>query len=151
MTSFRLPVRVYIEDTDAGGIVYYVNYLKFMERARSEWLRQHGFTQRSLLEAGIQLVVHRLECRYAKPARLDDCLDVEAAILDHGRCRLRFVQVVRREGKPLCEARVDIACLDADTMKPRSWPTALAAVLADPLASAQQLQDAQPQARRGYP
>ncbi|WP_372609545.1 YbgC/FadM family acyl-CoA thioesterase [Halomonas sp.] len=111
MTGFHLPVRVYIEDTDAGGIVYYVNYLKFMERARSEWLRQHGFTQRSLFEAGIQLVVHRLECRYAKPARLDDCLDV-------------------------------------DTLKPRSWPMALAAVLADPLASAQ-LQDAQPQARRG--
>jgi 4-hydroxybenzoyl-CoA thioesterase len=129
VSEFRLPVRVYIEDTDAGGIVYYVNYLKYMERARSEWLRHHGITQRELFEAGIQLVVHRLECRYAKPARLDDGLEVSAAIQSRGRCRLSFAQTVTRCGEPLCEARVDIACLDATRLKPTPWPPALAAVL----------------------
>ncbi|MGR2736964.1 tol-pal system-associated acyl-CoA thioesterase [Billgrantia sp. Q4P2] len=129
MSEFRLPLRVYIEDTDAGGIVYYVNYLKFMERARSEWLRHHGFTQRELLEAGIQLVVHRLDCRYAKPARLDDDLSVSAVVESSGRCRLRFAQSVQRGGEPLCEARVDIACVDAARLKPTPWPPALAAVL----------------------
>ncbi|NIC04015.1 tol-pal system-associated acyl-CoA thioesterase [Billgrantia bachuensis] len=129
MSEFRLPLRVYIEDTDAGGIVYYVNYLKFMERARSEWLRHHGLTQRELLDAGIQLVVHRLDCRYAKPARLDDDLSVTAAVESSGRCRLRFAQSVMRSGEPLCEARVDIACVDAQRLKPIPWPPALAAVL----------------------
>lgn len=129
MSEFRLPLRVYIEDTDAGGIVYYVNYLKYMERARSEWLRQHGFTQRELLDVGVQLVVHRLECRYAKPAQLDDELCVTAVVESSGRCRLRFTQSVQRSGEPLCEARVDIACLDAARLKPRPWPPALAAVL----------------------
>lgn len=142
MSDFRLPVRVYIEDTDAGGIVYYVNYLKYMERARSEWLRAQGFTQRELFEAGIQLVVHRLECRYAKPARLDDGLEVGAEVLSHGRCRLQFGQVVTRRGEPLCEARVDIACIDADRLKPTPWPPALAAALSRQPSA--QTQDVQP-------
>ncbi|WP_187774621.1 tol-pal system-associated acyl-CoA thioesterase [Billgrantia pellis] len=129
MSEFRLPIRVYIEDTDAGGIVYYVNYFKYMERARSEWLRHHGMTQRELLDAGIQLVVHRLECRYAKPARLDDELSVSAVVASHGRCRMRFAQAVWRGGEPLCEARVDIACLDAARLRPTSWPQAIASVL----------------------
>ncbi|WP_290795956.1 tol-pal system-associated acyl-CoA thioesterase [Halomonas sp.] len=134
MNEFRMPVRVYIEDTDAGGIVYYVNYLKYMERARSEWLRTLGITQRELLEAGIQLVVHRLECRYAKPARLDDSLEVSADVLSLGRVRLQFSQVVSRCGEPLCEARVDIACIDATRLKPVSWPPALAERLSQPSA-----------------
>ncbi|RCV86052.1 tol-pal system-associated acyl-CoA thioesterase [Billgrantia montanilacus] len=129
MSEFRLPVRVYIEDTDAGGIVYYVNYLKYMERARSEWLRHHGFTQSDLLETGIQLVVHRLECRYAKPALLDDALEATAVIHSPGRCRASFLQTVTRSGEPLCEARVDIACLDAARLKPTPWPSAIAAAL----------------------
>ncbi|GKW50132.1 tol-pal system-associated acyl-CoA thioesterase [Halomonas sp. NCCP-2165] len=127
--EFRLPVRVYIEDTDAGGIVYYVNYLKFMERARSEWLRRLGHTQRELLAEGVQLVVHRLECRYARPARLDDDLVVSAAVAERGASRATFVQRVSRAGEPLCEASVDIACLDAQTLRPRRWPAALAAAL----------------------
>lgn len=127
--TFRLPVRVYIEDTDAGGIVYYVNYLKFMERARSEWLRHHGFTQGELLATGTQLVVHRLECRYARPARLDDALEVSVELLSRGRARLQFGQIVSRNGEPLCEAKVDIACIDAERMRPVPWPPALAAVL----------------------
>ncbi|WP_299315171.1 tol-pal system-associated acyl-CoA thioesterase [uncultured Halomonas sp.] len=137
MSAYRLPVRVYIEDTDAGGIVYYVNYLKYMERARSEWLRAQGVTQRELFAAGIQLVVHKLECRYAKPARLDDALEVSAEIRSHGRVRLQFAQVVSRRGEPLCEARVDIACIDATRLKPVPWPPALAAALAQPSAQPQ--------------
>ncbi|EPC04379.1 hypothetical protein L861_03395 [Litchfieldella anticariensis FP35 = DSM 16096] len=127
--GFQWPVTVYIEDTDAGGIVYYVNYLKYMERARSEWLRRCGFTQRELLEIGIQLVVHRLECRYAKPARLDDALLVSADIEDFSSCRLSFRQEVTCCGEPLCDARVDIACVDAVRLRPIRWPTALAAAI----------------------
>ncbi|MDN3520894.1 tol-pal system-associated acyl-CoA thioesterase [Halomonas ramblicola] len=137
MSEFRLPVRVYIEDTDAGGIVYYVNYLKYMERARSEWLRAQGITQRELFEDGIQLVVHRLECRYAKPARLDDALEVSVAVLSHGRARLSFGQVVSHRGEPLCEARVDIACIDAERLRPKPWPSALADLLAQSIAQPQ--------------
>lgn len=127
--EFRWPVTVYIEDTDAGGIVYYVNYLKYMERARSEWLRQYGFTQRELLDEGVQLVVHHLECRYAKPARLDDSLLVSADIETFASCRMRFRQEVTCRGEPLCEARIDIACLDALRLKPIRWPSALAAAI----------------------
>lgn len=128
-TPFSIPVRVYIEDTDAGGIVFYVNYLKYMERARSEWLRQFGLNQQSLLESGIQLVVHRLECRYAKPAKLDDQLQVSAEIIERTACRLSFRQQVTAGGKPLCEARVDVACVDATRLRPVRWPSALATVL----------------------
>lgn len=129
MTTFEIPVRVYIEDTDAGGIVYYVNYLKYMERARSEWLRAGGLSQRGLLDDGIQLVVHRLECRYAKPARLDDRLRVTAEVVERTSCRLRFRQQVLAGGEPLCDADVDIACIDATRLRPTRWPAALAAVL----------------------
>ncbi len=134
MSGFTIPVRVYIEDTDAGGIVYYVNYLKFMERARSEWLRASGLDQRALLEAGIQLVVHRLDCRYAKPARLDDELSVSAEVVEHSACRVRFRQTVSAQKmsaakEPLCEASVDIACVDAQRLRPIRWPTAIASVL----------------------
>ena len=125
MSHFEHPVTVYIEDTDAGGIVYYVNYLKYMERARSEWLKRLGVTQRALLDDGIQLVVHRLECRYAKPARLDDELSVSAEVEAHSACRLSFRQVVRHRGEPLCHATVDIACLDATSLRPRRWPASL--------------------------
>lgn len=129
MTPFTLPVRVYIEDTDAGGIVYYVNYLKYMERARSEWLRQYGLTQQALLDAGVQLVVHRLECRYVRPARLDDQLQVSAEVVDHSACRLSFSQQVTGQGEPLCAASVDIACVDTARLRPIRWPSALATVL----------------------
>ncbi|MDR5902133.1 tol-pal system-associated acyl-CoA thioesterase [Halomonas icarae] len=129
MSGFRFPVRVYIEDTDAGGIVYYVNYLKYMERARSEWLRARGITQRELFESGVQLVVHRLECRYLSSARLDDALEVSADVLSAGRVRLQFEQQVTRHGEPLCEARVDIACIDARRHRPTPWPAPLAELL----------------------
>ncbi|SFH73450.1 tol-pal system-associated acyl-CoA thioesterase [Modicisalibacter xianhensis] len=126
---FCMPVRVYIEDTDAGGIVYYVNYLKYMERARTEWLRQYGLTQKELLDRGVQLVVHHLSCRYAKPARLDDELQVSAQVVERSACRLAFHQRVMARGEPLCEADVHIACVDATRLRPVRWPSALAEVL----------------------
>ncbi|SNY96071.1 tol-pal system-associated acyl-CoA thioesterase [Halomonas sp. hl-4] len=127
--SVCLPVRIYMEDTDAGGIVYYVNYLKFMERARSEWLRSLGLDQQSLLDAGTQLVVYRLSCHYAKPARLDDALDVTAKVVSIGRCRMTFEQHVWREKERLCAATVEIACLSAQHLRPMAWPSALKSVI----------------------
>ncbi|WP_110665254.1 tol-pal system-associated acyl-CoA thioesterase [Salinicola halophilus] len=129
MSEFVLPIKVYIEDTDAGGIVYYVNYLKFMERARSEWLADLGFGQRELLESGAQLVVHSLQCRYARPARLDDRLDVTARVVKTKPCSVQFSQSVRNGRDTLCEATVDIACVDAQRFKPMRWPSALSAAL----------------------
>lgn len=123
---FRLPVRVYMEDTDAGGIVYYVNYLKFMERARSEWLRQSGLDQQTLLDEGTQLVVYRLACHYAKPAHLDDALDISVDVTNVGRCRMTFEQQVWRNEELLCSATVEIACLSTERLRPKKWPAALA-------------------------
>lgn len=123
--AFSMPVRVYMEDTDAGGIVYYVNYLKFMERTRSEWLRELGLNQQTLLDDGIQLVVYRLACHYAKPARLDDALTVSASVAKMGRCRMTFEQQVRRNEELLCAATVEIACLNGSTLRPQAWPASL--------------------------
>ncbi|HAA46826.1 MAG: 4-hydroxybenzoyl-CoA thioesterase [Halomonas sp. 54_146] len=123
--SYRLPLRVYMEDTDAGGIVYYVNYLKFMERARSEWLRQQGLNQQTLLDEGTQLVVYRLACHYAKPACLDDALEISAEVTHVGRCRMTFEQQVWRAGELLCSATVEIACLSTERMRPKAWPASL--------------------------
>lgn len=127
--AFSMPIRVYMEDTDAGGIVYYVNYLKFMERARSEWLRQQGFHQQRLLDEGTQLVVYRLACHYAKPAKLDDCLEVTADVTAIGRCRMTFEQQATRDRELLCSATVEIACLDANRLRPKAWPPSMMALL----------------------
>lgn len=126
---FHHTVRVYIEDTDAGGIVYYVNYLRFMERARSEWLRAKGFTQQALLEKGIQLVVHSVTNRYLRPAYLDDLLTVTATAGTLRGARLTFTQQALRDGQTLSEAEVVIACVDATTLRPRRWPAELLAAL----------------------
>ncbi|TVP48025.1 MAG: tol-pal system-associated acyl-CoA thioesterase [Halomonas sp.] len=123
--DYRLTLRVYMEDTDAGGIVYYVNYLKFMERARSEWLRQLGLDQQTLLDEGTQLVVYRLACHYAKPACLDDMLEVTAQVSEMGRCRMTFEQQVWRNEELLCTATVEIACLGTERLRPKAWPASL--------------------------
>lgn len=121
---FQWPQRVYIEDTDLGGIVYYVNYLKFMERARTELLRQCGGSQQALLADDIIFVVTRTECRYLNPARLDDELLVEVSIERASRVRVSFRQKIWRplDGTMLCEAEVDVACVRASDMKPTRWP-----------------------------
>lgn len=125
--DFSLPVRVYYEDTDAGGVVYYVNYLKFMERARTERLRTLGFNQQELAQLNTLFVVHSAQARYHAPARLDDELQVTANVSQLKRARLEFTQQVSRvnDGKLLCEGQFVIACIAADSFKPKAMPSAL--------------------------
>ena len=125
MVTFNWPVRVYIEDTDAGGIVYYVNYLKFMERARTELLRSRGFDKAWILEQEHMFVVKRMNADYLKPAVLDDDLRVSAAIIGSGRAWLDFVQQVCRGDEPLCHAEVRVVCVKKATMKPAAMPPEL--------------------------
>jgi tol-pal system-associated acyl-CoA thioesterase len=131
-----LPVRVYIEDTDAGGIVYYVNYLKYFERARTELMRSLGIARAALPAAGCQFVVHSMQVEYLRPAVLDDELLAEARIEHAGRARIDFAQRVLREGEELCRARVRIACIDVETRRPRALPEVLRLPLAAPGAAA---------------
>ena len=119
--EFLLPVRVYIEDTDAGGIVYYVNYLKFMERGRTEYLRSLGYGKTSVLDDGLLFVVHSLSVDYHQPAKLDDELIVSSAILKLARSYIVFKQQVRREQALLCAAKVTVACV-TDRLKPTAMP-----------------------------
>jgi len=130
--SFAHRCRVYYEDTDAGGIVYYVNYLKFMERARTERLRELGFAQSSMAQENLLFVVHSSEARYLKPARLDDELLVSAEVIELNRVSLRFKQEVRRAADEtlLCEGQFLVACVRADSLKPRAIPEALRAAFA---------------------
>jgi 4-hydroxybenzoyl-CoA thioesterase len=129
---FSLNCRVYFEDTDAGGIVYYVNYLKFMERARTERLRSLGYAQSQLADEGLLFVVHSVEARYRAPAKLDDELRVTAEVVELNRASLRFRQQVRRVADDLllCEGQFLVACVRADNLKPRAIPQALHAAFA---------------------
>lgn len=124
---FAHHCRVYYEDTDAGGVVYYVNYLKFMERARTERLRELGFAQSTLAGEGLLFVVHSSEARYHAPARLDDELLVSAEVTELNRASLRFRQQVRRvtDNVLLCEGQFLVACVRADNFKPRAMPLSL--------------------------
>lgn len=122
-TAYSLPVRVYYEDTDAAGVVYYANYLKFMERARTEWLSEAGHPPGELERAhGIVFVVRRLAIDFHAPARLSDALQVTVAIKALGRASLELVQEVRRDGSALATARVGLACLDRASWKPARIP-----------------------------
>ena len=115
--------RVYYEDTDAGGVVYYANYLRFMERARSDWLRSLGTTSVELAkDAGVLFAVHRVSVEYHSPARLDDDLDVSAQIVRLGRAGITFHQEVRRGQSLLCQGEVKIACLDVTGFRPSPLP-----------------------------
>ena len=123
--AFAWPVRVYWEDTDAGGVVYHARYLHFLERARSEWLRAAGHGQQALREqAGIVFVVHRMELAFNAPARLDDLLVATVQPVERRSASFVVHQALRREPepKPLVEARVRIACLDAQRFRPRPIP-----------------------------
>lgn len=127
MRTFRLPVRVYIEDTDAGGIVYYVNYLKFMERARTEWLRSLGFQHYTLLDEDFLFVVREARVEYRRPARIDDELEVTAAVERVGRASLDFRQQVlrRADGELLASGQVAVGCVSRQKMAPRAMPAAI--------------------------
>lgn len=125
---FLWPVRVYYEDTDAGGVVYYANYLKFFERARTEYLRSLGFEQDELRACyGILFAVRAIEVDYRAPARFNDRLWVSARPAEVRRASLTFGQEIGRVGEdsPLCAARVKIACLDAECLRPRPVPAHL--------------------------
>ncbi|HUW76411.1 MAG TPA: tol-pal system-associated acyl-CoA thioesterase, partial [Gallionella sp.] len=120
---FSLPVRVYFQDTDAGGVVYHANYLNFMERARTEWLRTFGHSNNGLMEEfGMVFVMRSVKLDYLKPALLDDALDVTAQIKDIGRSRLTLLQTVRRGDELLTEAEVHLVCVSLESFKPVSVP-----------------------------
>jgi acyl-CoA thioester hydrolase len=127
---FKWPVRVYWEDTDAGGIVFYANYLKFFERARTEWLRSLGIEQRDLRETtGGIFVVGETSVRYHRPARLDDELLVTAGVQESGRASLIIVQQAFLGESLLCEGTIRIGWVDSITLKPaRIPPTILEAI-----------------------
>lgn len=122
MHAFSIPLRVYIEDTDAGGIVYYVNYLKYMERSRTEFLRSLGYHKPAILDGGLLLVVHSAQINYRRSARLDDQLQVTAQIASLARTNVEFKQQVLRGSELLCEGLIRIACVDATSMKPIAIP-----------------------------
>tara|TARA_R110000850_G_scaffold34843_8_gene93525 strand:- start:24 stop:443 length:420 start_codon:yes stop_codon:yes gene_type:complete len=120
------PIRVYIEDTDAGGIVFYANYLKYFERARTEFFRSKGFELRNGLASNINYVVHSLNIQYKKSARLDDEVMVATHIMSVGKTYLVFSQkVLNQEKELLVDAEVKIACLHYDSAKPRRLPESL--------------------------
>ena len=125
--SFRWPVRVYYEDTDAAGVVYYANYLRYLERARTEWLASLGITLTALeREHGAVFVVHRLEIEYRQPARLYDALEVTLEPMEIGRSRLVVAQDVVRGEVPLARSRVTLACLSRASWRPARIPAAVA-------------------------
>lgn len=125
--SFIFPIRVYYEDTDAAGIVYYANHLKFMERARTEWLRSFGFELTELKDSdGVLFTVAKLELEYKKPALFNDTLCVSVEIDRMAKAYFDLTQRVTRGGEELiCRGTVRIACVDADTLKPRGIPQKL--------------------------
>ena len=125
MKQFRWPVRVYYEDTDAGGVVYYANYLKFMERARTEWLRERGYEQDALMHQGIVFVVRRVDIDYNRPARFNQLLDVLTTVSAAGPASVIFKQQIVHEGINLAEAVVKLACLDIKNFRPKKMPDKL--------------------------
>jgi acyl-CoA thioester hydrolase len=123
---FSLPVRVYYEDTDAGGVVYHASYLRYMERARTDWLRELGFAhQRLASEFGMHFVVQAMQIRFLRPAKLDDLLTATASIESLGHARVVFGQTVERGSETLARASVSAACLELATGKPVPMPGTL--------------------------
>jgi acyl-CoA thioester hydrolase len=124
--DFKFTLRVYWEDTDAGGVVFFANYLKFFERARTEWLRSLGFGQERLrLDTGAIFVVADTSVRYLSPARLDDLLELTVQIVDAGRASMTIAQQAWRGDELLAQGSIRIGCVDAGTFKPRRIPNEL--------------------------
>lgn len=121
--EFSWPVRVYYEDTDSGGVVYYANYLRFLERARTEWLRMRGLEQDRLREQqGIIFVVRSLQLDFRLPARFNDLLAVHCKIQQRRGASVVFAQRILRDTTVLCEGLVRVACVSADDFRPRGLP-----------------------------
>jgi acyl-CoA thioester hydrolase len=130
--AFVWPVRVYYEDTDAAGVVYYANYLKFMERARTEWLRSAGFEQTRLAEEhGVAFVVTSLSIDYLKPGRFNDGLQVTVELIKVGAGHIRLSQRVLRGEEVLATSAVTVACVLLRTMRPVRMPQTLATRIRD--------------------
>jgi acyl-CoA thioester hydrolase len=126
MTAASLAVRVYYEDTDAGGVVYYANYLKYLERGRTEFIRALGIEQRDFARAtGLAFAVRSLSAEYLKPAVLDDELVVVTAVEALGRAQVTFAQSIQRRGETLLTAGVRVACLDLASGRPVAIPKPL--------------------------
>ncbi|QIA65601.1 tol-pal system-associated acyl-CoA thioesterase [Vibrio astriarenae] len=125
-SPFHWPVTIYYEDTDAGGVVYHSNYLKYFERARTELLRSVNISQQVLLEQKIGFVVRHMGIDFLQGAQLDDHLTVKTYIREFKKVSLSFCQeIVNPEGKTLCRATVKIACVDTDKMRPKAIPNEL--------------------------
>jgi acyl-CoA thioester hydrolase len=128
---FRMPVRVYFQDTDAAGVVFHATYLDFMERARIEWLRSKGFEPAALARRfGLVFIVRQLEVAYLKPALLDDLVTVTAGVGKIGRAQLTFVQEIRRGAENLVRASVNVACVEAGNFRPMAFPEEVRQALA---------------------
>ena len=124
--EFVWPIRVYYEDTDAAGVVYHSNYLKYMERARTEWLRTIGFSQEVLREeTGNIIVVSELDIKFIRPAKLDDLLEVHSRLIKVTGASFLFEQSIQKMQEKICSARVKGVCLNALTFKPQRLPAAL--------------------------
>ena len=121
----QIDLRVYYEDTDAAGIVYYANYFRFLERGRTEFLRALGHDQHAMMNEGIAFAVRSATAEFLKPAKLDDLLTVETAIASLGRAQLLFSQRIRRNEELLLDAKIRIACIDPARSKPIPMPRAL--------------------------
>ena len=123
---FSLPVRVYFQDTDAGGVVYHASYVNFMERARTEWMRSFGFTNAGLMkELGVVFVVRSLKLDYLKPALLDDLITVSTQLKDIGRSRVTLHQVMMRGDDILVDGEIHLVSVALDTFRPVSVPDEL--------------------------
>lgn len=141
VNEFLWPVRVYYEDTDAGGVVYYANYLRFMERARTEWLRSLGFEQDRLRgDEGLIFAVRSVQVDYLRPARFNDALTVTAKVVARGRASLAFQQEIRKtsehhktsEHDVLCSGLVKIVSLEPERFRPRPIPASILARIPAP-------------------
>ncbi|MCX4189966.1 tol-pal system-associated acyl-CoA thioesterase [Methylophaga sp. OBS3] len=123
MKYFDWPIRVYYEDTDSGGVVYHANYIKFMERARTEWLRRLGFEQNQLRSTqSILFAVHSMQLNFRKPARFNDQLLVRSSLKKVSGASIKFEQQVLLDATLLCEATVKVACLNEETFQPCPIP-----------------------------
>ncbi|MDT7522157.1 tol-pal system-associated acyl-CoA thioesterase [Rhodoferax sp. TBRC 17198] len=133
MSTFTFPVRVYWEDTDAGGVVFYANYLKFFERARTEWLRAAGVEQQRLRDdTGAMFVVVEVQTRYLAPARLDDLLHVTVRVEEQGAASMVIVQEAFRGDMLLAKGRIRIGCVHAESLRPCRIPARVVNALAGP-------------------
>ena len=130
MTNFAWPLRVYWEDTDAGGVVFYANYLKFFERARTEWLRSLGIEQQALAdEAGVVFVVRSTAVEYNAPARLDDCIEIRTRVERVGPASVQFAQEAWRRETMLAAGAIRVGCVDRNTLRPTPIPPSVLATL----------------------